>query len=267
MDNKPLVTYIIANYNYGQYLTDAIESAVNQDYPKDRLRINFIDDCSTDDSKDKLLEIINKSDSCKKHDVLYENCIHYQCIYKNVELNIFLCQKNNKQAHARNIGIQYSIDNTDLFAILDADDINYKNKIIRLASEWMMFPDTVGVLYADYHTVNMETGLMSYDYKKPYDKTVLNRECIVHSGSLISKHALLTCKENGLFFDPSMPPCEDYDMWMRMSEKFMILHIPEPLSLVRIHKQNCTYTISNDVWKTQVSRVYQKAASRHENKI
>lgn len=261
---QPKVTFIIANYNYGKYLQDAIESAVNQEYPKSKLRVNFIDDCSTDDSKDKLLEIIQKSENCNKRTELYENCEVYSCLYKGVELNVFLCQSNNKQAHARNISINYSLQDTDLFAILDADDINYKNKISRLSLEWSLNPDFIGAVYADYHTLNVENNLMSYEYKKPYDKMVLNRECIVHSGSLISKKALIECKENNWFFDPSMPPCEDYDMWMRISEKFLIIHIPEPHSLVRIHKQNCTYTISNDKWRQQVTRVYTKAAKRYE---
>lgn len=261
---NPKVTYIIANYNYGKYLTDAIESAVNQNYPKDRLRVNFIDDCSTDDSKDKLLNIIQNSENVYKKTELYENCEVYSCVYKGVELNIFLCQNNNKQAHARNIGIKYSIEDTDLFAILDADDINYPTKIARLSMEWALIPDFVGAIYADYHTLNVDNNLMSYEYKKPYDKMVLNRECIVHSGSLVSKKALLECKEKDYFFDPTMPPCEDYDMWMRISDKFLIIHVPEPLSLVRIHKQNCTYTISNDKWRQQVTKVYTKAAKRHE---
>lgn len=257
---QPKVTFIIANYNYGKYLSDAIESAIKQNYDKAKLRVNFIDDCSTDDSR-SILHSKFLQDSVKS---TFQGIDVETVIVNGVELNVFFLSENKKQAYARNIGIQYSIDDTDLFAILDADDINYQNKIARLSMEWALLPEFVGAIYADYHTLNVDNNLMSYEYKKPYDKMVLNRECIVHSGSLVSKRALLECRENGYFFDPSMPPCEDYDMWMRISEKFLIIHVPEPHTLVRIHKQNCTNTISNDKWREQVTKVYTKAAKRHE---
>jgi len=188
-------------------------------------------------------------------------------MYKGVELNIFFSKENKKQAYARNIGIKFSIEDTDLFAILDADDINYPNKIARLSIEWSLMKDFVGAVYADYHTLNVDNNLISYEYKKPYDKMLLNRECIVHSGSLVSKNALLACKEDGCFFDPELPPCEDYDMWMRISDKFLIIHVPEPLSLVRIHRENCTHTVSAEKWREQVHKVYTKANNRHGIKI
>lgn len=256
---QPKVTFIIANYNYGRYLADAIESASKQDYPKNKLRINFIDDCSTDDSREVL-----KTKFLQDAKVSTYNGIEVLTSEVNgVELNVFLLPENKKQAYARNVGIRYSLADSDMFAILDADDINYKNKIARLSIEWSLLPHFVGAVYADYHTVNVDTQLMQYDYKKPYDKQLLHRECIVHSGSLISKKALLDCEENGWFFDPSLPPCEDYDMWLRISDKYMIIHVAEPLSLVRIHKLNCTFTISNDRWREQVQKVYTKAGRRH----
>lgn len=266
MDRKaPVVTYVICNYNYGKYLVDAIKSASEQDYPKDCLRINFVDDASTDDSVEILeKEIISQSTNIERLSNKYQNCSHTKCVYNGVELNIFLSQTNQKQASARNIAIEFSLDRTDLYAILDADDMNFKIKIKRCVSEWMQAPEMIGAIYADYHTINIDNNVISYDYKKPYDKMILNRECIVHSGSIISKKALLKCREiEGFFFDPSMPPCEDYDLWMRISEYFIILHVPEPLSFVRIHNKNCTHTISGEYWQKQVTKVFTKAQKRN----
>ena len=53
----PLVTVVIANYNYGQYVEAAINSALKQDYPGE-LQLCVVDDGSTDDSWEKITRII-----------------------------------------------------------------------------------------------------------------------------------------------------------------------------------------------------------------
>jgi glycosyltransferase involved in cell wall biosynthesis len=47
---EPLVSILINNYNYGRYLGDAIESALNQTYR--HAEVIVVDDGSTDDSRD-----------------------------------------------------------------------------------------------------------------------------------------------------------------------------------------------------------------------
>ena len=48
----PLVSVVITNYNYAQYVGEAIESVLNQTYKN--LEIIVIDDGSTDDSLDEI---------------------------------------------------------------------------------------------------------------------------------------------------------------------------------------------------------------------
>ncbi len=45
---KPRLSIIIPSYNYGKYLSEAIESILNQDY--DDYEVILVDDCSTDNS-------------------------------------------------------------------------------------------------------------------------------------------------------------------------------------------------------------------------
>jgi len=49
-DGKPLVTILINNYNYGRFLREAIDSALNQTYP--HTEVIVVDDGSTDDSRE-----------------------------------------------------------------------------------------------------------------------------------------------------------------------------------------------------------------------
>jgi len=47
----PRVSVVIDNYNYGRFLGQCIQSALDQDYPRDLLEIIVVDDGSTDDSR------------------------------------------------------------------------------------------------------------------------------------------------------------------------------------------------------------------------
>ena len=51
---NPLVSIRVFNYNYGRYLRECLESAVNQTYPN--IEICFSDNCSADESWEIALE-------------------------------------------------------------------------------------------------------------------------------------------------------------------------------------------------------------------
>ncbi len=92
MQNKPIVSIIIDNYNYAQFLEQAIDSALSQGWPA--LEVIVVDDGSTDDSAAILAE--------------YGDRIHA------------IFQENGKQAAALNTGFGASKGGIVLF--LDADD-------------------------------------------------------------------------------------------------------------------------------------------------
>ena len=47
---KPLVSVVVNNYNYGRFLAEAIDSALRQTYSP--IEVLVVDDGSTDDSRD-----------------------------------------------------------------------------------------------------------------------------------------------------------------------------------------------------------------------
>ena len=53
MTNKdlPRFSVVICNYNYARFVGDAIRSALEQDYPADKLDVIVVDDGSTDESR------------------------------------------------------------------------------------------------------------------------------------------------------------------------------------------------------------------------
>jgi len=58
---EPLVSVIIPTYNYNNYITEAIDSILNQNYPKEKIEIIVVDDGSTDDTFLVLKKFIDKN--------------------------------------------------------------------------------------------------------------------------------------------------------------------------------------------------------------
>jgi len=102
LPENPLVSVLIANYNYGQYIGEAIESVLNQTYQN--FEIIICDDGSTDDSR----SIIEKLSS-------QEPRIHAKF------------QSNQGVAAALNTAFQVS--KGQILSLLDADDIFLPEKL------------------------------------------------------------------------------------------------------------------------------------------
>ncbi len=105
-DDNPLVAIIINNYNYGRFLRDAIDSALNQNSPNTEVIV--VDDGSTDDSR----EIISSYG----------------------EKIISVLKENGGQASALNAGFKASQGEIVIF--LDADDYLFPNTVERVVAAW-----------------------------------------------------------------------------------------------------------------------------------
>lgn len=236
-----MITAIIAHKNYNEYLKDAINSCLSQ-----TIKINYvvIDDGSTTPPEPPEWPII-KDDK-------------YRVYGLNNDKFIYL-KESVGPSLARNIAISECWDYTEYFQILDADDIMLPQKCERLLNN---FDNNTGVVYGDYF---IETdGVRKMEFKPPYSQNQFINECMVHSGSLISKIALTKVVENGCFFYDNQLRCaEDYDLFTRISEKMMIKHVPEFLTIVKEHKNNSTNTVSSNIWQQCLQRLHQKRIQRN----
>jgi len=249
------VTFIIAHHNYQQFLGGAIQSALNQTY--ENTHVCVIDDCSN--NVNDVNDIVSSFEKPNCITQLNDNLIVKR---SNLITTLYITDRAHKQAYARNRGMEYCWEDTDIFAILDADDENYPNKIEQCIKPFLLYPTEIGAVYADTRIYNIDTDTYVDEYREPYDMYKLLQECIVHSGSLISKYALNEVLENGLVFDEELPPCEDYDLWIRISEKFLIEHIPQILSFVRVHTQNSTNTTTHNFRMSRLEKIHQKIQAR-----
>ena len=94
--NKIRFSIIVAAYNIGEYIQRAVESVEEQTFKNYELII--VNDCSTDDTKQKIKEMKNK----------YNNIIHLEH------------KKNKKAGGARNTGL--AIAKGEYIVFLDGDD-------------------------------------------------------------------------------------------------------------------------------------------------
>lgn len=257
-DKLPTVTIIIANYNYGQYIKESIESAIKQSYPK--VVVMIVDDCSTDNSKEVIYNTVSKYENFSEHDMPDFKMLVSE--KDNREIVCMMLKKHVNVSSARNYAIELGLEKTDYYMVLDADDIAYPEKVTELAAA-LFVNNNVGVSYGDYHIYNVEMETTTPEFKEPYSKKRLMQECIVHSGAMIKKQALIDTKDQFGYYDSNMRTCEDYDLWIRISEKYMIAHVPKLLTLVRVHRKNSTNVIQRQEWEQNWRRIVQKTNLRN----
>lgn len=113
--NTPQVSIIINNYNYGRFLKEAIDSALNQTYGNTEVVV--VDDESTDDS--------------------------HTIIASYGDRIIPVLKQNGGQASALNAGVQAS--HGEIIIFLDADDYLFPQTVETVVAEWQ--PDTAQLQY------------------------------------------------------------------------------------------------------------------------
>lgn len=248
----PVVTVVVPNYNYSKWVLDALNSIVVQDYPKKA--IVFIDDHSTDQSFEKVNSCIQIEDSLKI-DGVGDAVIG---TYSGIPITSVFLEQNGGPARTRNIGAKLAWGVTHIFGFLDSDDLYLPGKISKSVSIFLSDPEVIGAVYSDYDTHHTETGLTIREFKESFSRERLVQECIVNNDSLVTKLALDKC---GLY-DETMRTCEDYDLWMRVSERFLIVHIPQALVQVRVTGKGATFSVTKEEWNKNWQKVMQKAQER-----
>ncbi len=127
MTTRPLVSILINNYNYGRFLTEAIDSALQQDYP--HIEIVVVDDGSTDQSDD--------------------------IIASYGEQIIPVLKENGGQASAFNQGFAHS--SGEVICFLDADDTLLPHKVSTIINIFEQHPD-IDWCFHRLNFINFETG-------------------------------------------------------------------------------------------------------------
>jgi len=247
----PLVTAVIPCHNHRLWVNDAVDSIARQDYPAKRIVV--VDDGSKDDSFDVVARRLYKPRPLGNDG----RGVVGKLLNTMVDIMVIRHEVAKGPSAARNFGMRAGWENTSVFAFLDSDDLYEPGKISRSMTKFVDAPDHIGVVYSDFDTLN-PSGLRIRQYKPGFSRELLLRECIVNCDSLVSRKAI----EAVGGFDEELRVAEDYDLWLRISEKFVISHLAEPLVVVRVGEHSSTSTVAKKTWEACWARVMQKVRER-----
>ena len=199
-----LISVILPTFNRAGYLKRAIDSVIDQHRKPDELII--IDDGSTDDSTRVIRE------ACRRA----EFPVH------------LLHQENRGAAAARNAGILQA--RGELLCFLDSDDWWDPRKIALQSALHLKNPD---IIISHTREIWFRQGMRVNQKKKhaPPDGFIFNaclKMCVVGMSTVMVRRELFD--RFGLF-DPDLPCCEDYDLWLRVAREVPFLLVDHALTL------------------------------------
>ena len=188
---NPLVSVIMPAYNVQKFISEAIESVLNQTYKHWELLI--VDDCSTDDTKKIIETFVNQDERIKP---------------------VYLGKNGGKPSIAKNYALKKVVGK--YIAFLDSDDIWMSNKL-ELQVNIMEENSKFGLCYTGGYWID-EYGKEIKKFLPSYSngnllKSMLKRYEINNQSVLITKKAL---DDTLGLFNQNITIGEDYNLFMHI---------------------------------------------------
>jgi glycosyltransferase involved in cell wall biosynthesis len=204
----PIVTVYITNYNYGKYISQSIDSVLNQTY--ENIELIIIDDGSTDNSK----EIINEYEEEKGISIIYQN-------------NKGLTVSNN---------IAISVARGEYIMRLDADDYLDPNAVSLLYAEFEK-DDKLGMAFGDWYEIDEFDNVTSIERRHDFNTNVSLLDQPAHGACTMFKLEYLKQLQG---YDETLTRQDGYELWFRFVKKYKIRSINIPIFYYRKHGDNLT---------------------------
>jgi teichuronic acid biosynthesis glycosyltransferase TuaG len=235
VNEAPRVSVIIPFFKYADWLDEALKSAFSQTYKN--FEIILVDDGSTED----VTAIVASYD----------------------ERLLYIRQENQGAAVARNRGLAEA--RGEYIAFLDSDDLWEPEKL----STQVNYLEKTGLVWCstDYSSFNSETGTLIKTYDLSFHSGNVYPMCLlsnhVATPTIMVKKEVLDA-DLGLRFCNKMRFGQDVYLWLLLSQRFPLAHIPQALTLVRIRGGNTALRARAHL---QVRAELWKNLSKHQSQI
>lgn len=209
MSKNPSISVVMPAYNSECYISDAIESILNQEYTD--FEFIIVDDASTDGT----LEIIESY-------ALRDNRIK---VIRN-KTNLYI-------AESLNIGIANS--KADIIARMDADDTSIEDRL-GVQLELLCSNNNIAVVGGDILIINERgspIGVRSYPRQsEELKRSILRFSPFAHPATMYRKSAFYRCGG----YEPSESPAEDIALWIKIGSLYEFASCPQVVLKYRYHK-------------------------------
>lgn len=223
MDNtikKPAVTVFMAAYNASKDIKAAIDSVLNQTFPDFELLI--VNDGSTDDTA----AIVGS--------------------YQDSRIRLVHNPKNMGLVPTRNVALSEA--RGKYLAILDSDDIAYPERL-QLQFEFLESNPEMALCGGHAKIIDEAGTETSEELTVPSDpdvikRTLLFRNTYVNSSTMFKTEVL---RELGGY--RNFAPAEDYDLFIRISDRYPVSNLDKYLVKYRTHLLNTSSLKRNEAIK------------------
>jgi glycosyltransferase involved in cell wall biosynthesis len=216
----PKISVCIPTYNYGRYISQAIESVLNQSFTDFELLV--VDDSSSD-LTDEILLKLSAQDSRVR--------------YFRHETNIGMVENwNYCLREARGKYIKY----------LFGDDFFTSENILEQMASVLDSDDVISLVGSARKFVNSESGaneIQSFSVQnKVLDGTTAINLCITKQQNLIGEPTAVMFRKSQAVrgFDCKYRQLVDLEMWFHLLEQGRYYHFSEPLCAFRVHNEQQT---------------------------
>lgn len=219
-----LVSVVLPVKNGQDYISAAIDSILCQTLSN--LELILIDNGSIDNTPN-ILRAYAAKDSRVRH----------------------LSCESGGLVEALNFGITAA--SADLIARMDADDIAAPNRL-EVQYHYLQSHPEIAVVGSQVRFIDADgypLGQSTHYPETPAGirKTLLKFCCLRHPTVMMRRDAF----EAVGGYRASFIAAEDYDLWLRIAERYEIVNLPEPLLLYRLHGQQVT---QQKKWRQRLSR-------------
>lgn len=231
MNNSPLVSVIMAVHNNDEYLSQAIESILNQTYTN--FEFIIIDDGSTDNT----------------HNIIEK--------YKKKDPRIILLQNYNNEGLPFSLNRGLDKAKGKYVARMDADDISVKNRL-ELQIDFLKKNKEIDFVGCDLEIIDNSghpTGTI-WRYKQIPEQISFETFFLspIPHGAMVAKTDIF--KKESFRYNEKYLVAQDYELWSRLILTKTFSNIPIPLYKCRFSRKSINplrQQLTNEIRKKQLT--------------